>query len=302
MTHHQLICIAGPTASGKTAIALKRAKAIGAWVISADSRMVFQGLDIGTGKPTWEYRQLPHSPWQTPLREELWGPVYRITGVDHHLLDVVAPETPWTLADWLKRVDQIRIAADKAKRPLIVVGGTGLYLKALLFGYQLPPTDPAVRHRLEAMETRAISEALQKVDPVTAAREQANRRRLIRALEVYLLTGQPHAVPRTKPRPEIDLMIVARPRAELLARIDERINDRLKSGMIEEVENLIMHVVSHAWLHQLGLEYRVITNWLTSEKKERSELVAQLRQVIHAYARRQETFLRTQFTGITRST
>ena len=344
-----IFVITGPTASGKTGRSLALAKEIGAAIISADSRMVYQGLDIGTGKPTWEYRILAKSPWiepnhssrvrpsgltskvtipprkrdslvslstsevtirrRAPDSSEVKGkagfsgispevksriPVYTIQGIDHYLLDIVPPETPFTLTDWLERTRYIIKDLQNQDRPVVVVGGTGLYLKALLAGYQPPPTDVVTRSALEKLETAEILKKLEAVDPVTADRETANRRRLIRALEIYELTGQAaSAVHKNTPFPA-EVINLSLPRAELFARIDQRIEERLRAGMVDEVEGLLNRGISQTWLIRLGLEYRVCTEWLAEGKKDGGELSTRLQKAIHAYARRQETYLRTQ--------
>ncbi|MEK7461008.1 MAG: tRNA (adenosine(37)-N6)-dimethylallyltransferase MiaA [Patescibacteria group bacterium] len=331
----KITIIAGPTASGKTGRSLTLAKQLGAAIISADSRMVYQGLDIGTGKPTWEYRQFDRSPWINPrlvptsevtiLRRAQdssevkkavhnLDPVYKIQGIDHYLLDVVQPEISFTLTDWLERARRVLGGLERQGKPVVVIGGTGLYLKALLQGFQPPPTDPLVRESLEKLATAEVFKKLLAVDPLTAQREKNNRRRLVRALEIFELTGQPASMQHKNTPLSAEIIKITLPRTELFARIDQRINDRLESGMIEEVIGLLVAGVSAAWLKSLGLEYRIITNWLLEQqnfqlthsnlpswkgqvevdKKDKGELVARLQKEIHAYARRQETYLRTQ--------
>lgn len=334
----RILVIAGPTASGKTSLAINKAQQTGAAVLSADSRMVYQGLDIGTSKPTWEYRQLDHSPWLKPRfittsevtssarggtfpffgissdggspkaklllgggekREgsddnKGLGPIYSIHGIDHYLLDLVPAETSFTLADWLRSARAVLVYLQKKNQPAIVVGGTGLYLKALIEGYEPPPTNPVVRADIEQLETGQIIEELQKHDPAVTQREQANRRRLIRALEVVRLIGRPFSrAHRGQPLP-VEFQIIKLPRTELYVRIDQRIQERIEVGMIEEIEGLLERGISQTWLSRLGLEYRVCTEWILNGNKNRGELVTRLQKEIHAYARRQETFIRTQ--------
>lgn len=286
-----LLIIAGPTASGKTARAIERAQQTNGVILSADSRMVYRGLDIGTGKPTWEHRILSHSPWIEPSSTP-FGPVYSITGVDHYLLDIVPPEISFTLADWLARA---RAVIDHLQahgyRP-IVTGGTGLYIRALLAGYDPPPTDPTTRTVLAHLSTERILDELASVDPITATRERANRRRLVRALEVYRLTGQPISHRRRTRNYRAQVEILEVPRTQLWTNIDRRIDERLAGGMLEEVQQLL-RAVSPEWLHRLGLEYRIISEWLLAGQKDQAVLRANLQREIRAYARRQETFLRT---------
>lgn len=286
--------VAGPTASGKTSRALELAKELRAVVLSADSRMVYRSLDIGTGKPTWEYRSLKKSPWIKPREIAENGPVYSIEGVDHYLLDLVEPGEEFSLANWLDRARALVARLQKSGRAIIVAGGTGLYIKALIEGYDLPPTDAGLRATLEKKTTSELFEELRRVDPVTAAREKPNVRRLIRALEVYRLSGRPISQPRMSQPLPAEVQILELPREELFQRIDTRISERLAAGMVTEVNDLIDHGVSPEWLRSIGLEYRIITEWLLAGNKETNELIARLRKEIHAYARRQQTYLRTQ--------
>lgn len=290
-----LTIVAGPTASGKTNQSLRLARSRGAIILSADSRMVYQGLDIGSGKPTWEYRTLSQSPYISPKRNESTGPVYEVEGVEHFLLDCVGPEQSFSLADWLERARMVLADADRRGQPVVVVGGTGLYLKALLEGYVLPPTDAATRRAIEQMPDNDLQAELKRVDPATADREVSNRRRLVRALEIYKLTGEPASRPRKLAGyPAAKIIICEVSRADLFRRIDERLLYRLGHGMVEETNALLASGVSSTWLESLGLEYRAISQWLRASDSDQQKLFRRLQKDIRAYARRQETFLRTQ--------
>ncbi len=289
------IIITGPTASGKTGLSLDIAHKLHATIISADSRMVYSGLDIGTGKPTWEHRQLADSPWIAPEQLAAPGPVYEIAGTNHYLLDCAVPGRPFSLAEWLSSARAIIHTLQQQGEQVLIVGGTGLYLKALLEGYVLPPADPKVREEIERLTDHQLMSKLARVDPVTAEREQHNRRRLVRALEIYHLTGKPASQPsRTVGFPNAQVIVLDPPRKDLFARIDKRIQERLDQGMVKEVAGLIASGVSGEWLRSLGLEYRIITDWLASEQQDQEELITELRTDIRAYARRQATFFRTQ--------
>ncbi len=297
-TSSPLLVVTGPTASGKTDFSLNLARSVNGAIVSADSRMVYRGLDIGTGKPTWEYRTLSTSPWIEPKPRGLVGPIYPIQGIDHYLLDVVPPEIPWTLTDWLTSTRQaITVICARGQTP-VIVGGTGLYLKALINGYEPPPTDLRVRSSIEKLATPKILEDLRLVDPETATREAKNRRRLVRALEVYRLTGQPISVRTTSQPMPTKVYRLERSRIELDQRISQRIRDRLAGGMIEEVEQLLGRDIHPTWLQNLGLEYRTITEWLFEDDRKKDELIARLEKSIRAYSRRQVTFLRHQFRSV----
>lgn len=290
----KLILIGGPTASGKTGLSLELANRLGGAIISADSRMVYRGLDIGTGKPTWEYREYSQSPWLPSSSQAEWGPVYMIQGIEHHVLDVVDPETPWTLTDWLAAArSAITDIRRRALRP-IVVGGTGLYLKALMSGYEPPPTDSGVREAIECLSIEEIIQELEKIDPETAQREQANRRRLVRALEVARVTGKAMSQIGQQRVEESHCLAISRPRDSLYTAIDTRTNLQLEQGLVEEIRSLLRSGISSTWLRQIGLEYRIVVDWLEIGGNDEDRLRRTLQGAIHAYARRQLTFLRTQ--------
>lgn len=295
------IFLTGPTASGKTELSLQLAQEFGGWILSADSRMVYRRLDIGTGKPTWEYRTLPESPWCRPHEEFEPIPTYTIRGIRHFGLDVARPGTVWTLADWLKIAKQTLRTISDHRSTVLVVGGTGLYHRALLQGYDLPPTEPALRRELETYSLDKLTAALAAFDPITAKREAANRRRLIRALEIVRLTGQPMSTARPRPFLERTLVVaIAPPIADLSERIARRLAIRWNHGLVEEVHDLLRDGISSEWLESLGLEYRWLTRWLTRPSSDSATDVQQaiLRDSVR-YAKRQLTYLRTQLRPVT---
>jgi len=213
--------LSGPTAAGKSALAIPLARSLDAEIVSVDSMAVYRGLDVGTAKPSADQR----------------------TAVPHHALDVVAPAETYSVAHWL--VDAARAVADcRARgRRILFVGGTPLYLRALRDGLApLPPPDEAVRHRL-AVEAAAGSPGLlhlrlAQVDPVSAARiHPHDEKRLIRALEVAETTGRPLSAafaPQPHPLFESRLLVVDLPRAALYERIDRRVEAMFAGGLVDE--------------------------------------------------------------------
>ncbi len=317
------IIVAGPTASGKTTLGIQLAKRFGGVVISADSRMVYRGLDIGTGKPTWEHRTLDHSPWieqkifpdpslqkrgassnPPPLQRGIegdFGPIYSIDGINHYGLDLDEPGTRFTLTDWLAFVRPLIANLTTRGVQPVIVGGTGLYLRALINGFAPAPTDAVLRASFEALPIAVLRQRLSKVDPVTATREAGNARRLARALEVYELTGQPISAIHNEPPMNAVVIAPEISRTELYRRIDRRLHERFEAGLIDEVRELIAAGVSADWLMGLGLEYRFITEFLTYEVSTglshfvgEDLLEERLAGAIHQYARRQLTYLRHQ--------
>ena len=216
--------LTGPTASGKTAIALALAEKIDAEIVSMDSMAIYQGMDIGTAKPTVEQRQR----------------------VPHHLIDAIPPSDDFSLAQY---VDSAHTVAEEIRargRQVLFVGGTPLYLKGLLRGiFAGPPADWQFRLDLlgesESSEPGWLHDQLQAVDPATAARLHANdTRRIIRALEVFQKTGRPISQWQQQfdvglPAEACRVFVIDRPKAELLARIDARVEAMFAAGLVEEV-------------------------------------------------------------------
>ncbi|HYD48131.1 MAG TPA: tRNA (adenosine(37)-N6)-dimethylallyltransferase MiaA [Terriglobales bacterium] len=225
--HPTVLALAGPTGSGKTELGIALAQRLGAEIVNADSRQIFRGLDIGSAKPTLEQRAV----------------------VPHHLFDVVAPDQPFDVARY--RALALAAVADITRRGrrVLLVGGTGLYLKVLRGGlFEGPPRNPALRQELSAVEDAeagALHRRLQQVDSAAAARLHPNDRlRLIRALEVFAATGrrlsQWQAEHRFGSRDlELRTIALAVPRDELYRRIDRRCAAMLAAGMIDEVAGLL---------------------------------------------------------------
>ena len=218
--------IVGPTAVGKTGIAIRLAERLGGEIVSADSRLFYRGMDIGTAKPSLEERR----------------------GVPHHLVDITSPLESYSLALFQKDA-AIAIAGIQARGHLpVLVGGTGLYIHAVTYGWTPPVTSPDAALRAE-LEARAVSqgyqelyEELQALDPEAAKRIDArNVRRTIRALEVIRLTGRKFSEQRGRAEGPYRLLTIGltRPRPELYARIDARIEAMFADGLLEEVQRLL---------------------------------------------------------------
>lgn len=226
MTLPPLVCMVGPTAVGKTEAALRLAERVEGEIVSADSRLLYRGLDIGTAKPSLEERRR----------------------IPHHLVDVAEPDETWSLAQ--VREGALRSLEDitaRGRLPL-VVGGTGQYMRALLEGWEPPPraSDPGVRARLETLArsegAQALHARLREVDPEGAERIDArNVRRVIRALEICELTGRPASAERRRASLPYEPLVLGLilPRSVLYERIDARIDAMLAHGWMEEVRRLL---------------------------------------------------------------
>jgi tRNA dimethylallyltransferase len=275
-----LVVILGPTAVGKTAVGLRLAEQIGAEIISADSAAVYRGMDIGTAKPTAEER----------------------ARVRFHLIDVAEPDEPFTAARFRElALEAMREIQARGKRVLIV-GGTGLYLRVLLHGFSLapPPRDPTIRKRLqqEAREQGlpALYARLQQVDPKAAARIHPNDAvRIIRALEVYEMTGKPlsewqHRADSELPALKLGLTM---PRPLLYRRINERVDQMMAQGFLQEVQNLLSKGYNRDLPALKGLGYRHLIAYLMGEMGL-EEAVALWKRDTRRFAKRQMTWFRRE--------
>ncbi|HLZ23506.1 MAG TPA: tRNA (adenosine(37)-N6)-dimethylallyltransferase MiaA [Ktedonobacterales bacterium] len=277
-----LLVIAGPTASGKTALALALCErlrgAMDAEVISADSRQIYRFMDIATAKPTPDERaRLPH-----------------------HLLDVVTPDQRYTLAQY--QTDAVAsIARIWSQRHLpLLVGGTGLYVRAVVDGLAIPQVapNPAVRAELEAEAAAggpaALHDRLAALDPIAAARiDPANTRRLIRALEVCIVSGRPFSEQQgARPTPYRPLLLgLNMERSSLYARADARVDAMLAAGLVDETRALVERGYGWQLPSMSSLGYREIGAYLRGEASL-SDAVARLKLNTHAYIRRQLTWFR----------
>ena len=265
----KLIVIAGTNASGKSGLGVALALRYGGEIVSADSRQVFRGLDLGSGKITPE----------------------EMKGVPHHLIDVCDPGDFFSMHDFQRMAyDAIDGIVARGRLPFLV-GGTGLYVASVTEGYVMSDSPPDLEYRayLETFETPRLYGMLVAAVPDTDV-EPKNRNRVMRLLE-KLHAGDDH-VPHSAPRYDCLKLGVSWDRETLRRRIDERLERRLDQGMIEEVRGLIDRGVSLEFLMKLGLEYRYIAQYLTGAIPRREDMVDQLSTAIKQFAKRQMTWFR----------
>jgi len=263
----KLVVVLGPTASGKTELAIKLAKKFNGEIVNADSRQVYKGMDIGTAKPT---------------KKEM-------KGVPHHLLDIASPKRKFTVAQYrklaLKAIEKIQ----KRRKIPILVGGTWFYIRAIVDGIVIPevPPDWKLRKRLEKKSPEELYKILKKLDPKRAKTiEKENPRRLIRAIEICKKIGK---VPPLKfnPLPYPVLMIgIKRTEKELMERIRKRFFEWLKRGLILEVINLRKMGVSFKRIEEFGMHYREIARYLQGKISEK-EMIENSIKEIQDYAKKQ---------------
>ncbi len=270
-----LIVVLGPTASGKSSLGIALAQKLQGEIVSADSRQVYRGLDIGTAKVTPAERAL----------------------VPHHLLDVVDPQEVYTVSRFQRAAIQaINTILAHGKLPLLV-GGSPHYIQAVVDHFEIPHIPPQLELRAQ-LESRPLADLLvqlEELDPQSAATiDRKNPRRVIRALEVCIVSGKPFSQQRGVANPLYHSLLLGInwPREVLYRRIDRRVDERMQQGMIEEVRNLLAQGISHERLEALGLEYRFISLWLRGEFSSESEMVQRLKYAIHDFTRRQLTWFR----------
>jgi tRNA dimethylallyltransferase len=271
----KVLVILGPTASGKTSLSVKLAKEFNGEIISADSRQVFRGLDIGTGKDLKEYGKTPY-----------------------HLIDVVNPEEEFNLAKYQKLANKaIKDILSRGKLP-IITGGTGLYLQAIVDGYELNKhiPDPIRRAELEKKTVLELYQILEQEKPEFASSinnsDKNNPRRLIRYIEIMEGGETPKKVSQKKTPYNFLLLGLRQDDEEMRIRIIKRIKDRLDNeDMIGEVERLLDNGTSINWLNSLGLEYRHIA-WYLQDKLDYDEMVERLGLATYRFAKRQKTWFK----------
>ena len=263
-----LIAVVGTNASGKSALGVELARLYGGEVVSADSRQVYRGLDLGSGKIT-----------RTEMK-----------GVPHHLIDVCRPGEFFSMADFQRQAfREIDGILERGKLPFLV-GGTGLYVASVTDGYELSDKAPDLRYRaeLEKLETPALYGLLKQRLPDTDI-DPKNRNRVMRALE--RLKADDYHPGRKRPRYNALKLGVTWERETLKKRIDERLAKRLSQGMIEEVRDLMAGGVGTEFLMKLGLEYRYICQYLLGETAL-EQMTLDLSSAIKKFAKRQMTWFR----------
>ena len=270
LQNEKIIVVAGPTASGKSDFAVELALKEGGEIISADSRQVYKGLDIGTGKIT---------------KEEM-------KGIPHHMLDVVDVGEEFSVAEYARRARLIlEDILSRGKTP-IICGGTGQYIDALIYNVVLPEVPPynELRRELERKSAEELYGELLHKDPKRAAEiDRYNKVRLVRALEIVNELGfvPPLQEPKLIYNTELYLLL---PTRELIrTRIEKRLISRLENGMLDEGRKLLERGVTHEQLEKLGLEYRYMSRHLRGQISY-TQMVEELKNKICQYAKRQETW------------
>ena len=265
--NNKIMAIVGPTGSGKTSWAKIIAKKFSGKIISVDSRQIYRGMDIGTAKD-------------------------KIFPQD--LIDIVNPDEPYSVADYQKEASGLINQYSISGSLPILVGGTGLYMEAVLYGFLLPELKEdslKVRATLEKLTDTELYKKLQELDQKAAQKiDPRNKRRVIRALEVTMLSGKPFSAQQKKRQPLFDALIIGIKidRATLYSKIDARVEQMIKDGLVEEVRQLTKKYRSDLpSLNTIG--YREIIEYL-NQKQTLKEAIEKIKNNTHAYVRRQETW------------
>ena len=272
-----LVAIVGPTAVGKTAAGVALARRFGGEVVSADSRYLYRGMNIGVAKPSLAERE----------------------GIPHHLIDILEPDEEMSLATFQGlALATIREVLARGRLPFLV-GGTPLYVNAVVEGWRIPAVPPNPEYRRElAMEIArdglaGVVARLAAVDPIAAARSGANPRRVVRALEIYAATGMPMSALEGKgPAPFATLELgLTLERAALYRRIDDRVDAQIRRGLVEEVRGLLERGGDPSIPAFSSLGYRQLVP-LPADSDALAEAVTRIKLDTHRYVRHQETWLR----------
>lgn len=272
MKRPKILVILGPTASGKSALSVDLARKFNGEVISADSRQVYAGLDIGTGKI---------------IKHEM-------RGVVHHMLDIVAPAKHFTVEQFkIKALKAITGIYARGKLP-IICGGTGFYIQALVDNTEFPNVLPnkKLRARLEKLSAKKLLKKLTKLDLRRAKEiDPYNKRRIIRAIEIASSMGKMPRVLKNKPIFKALQIGILAPKTVLRKRIHDRLLARIKKGMIGEAKRLRADGLSLKRMEELGLEYRYLARYI-SGKISQEEMMRELENKIWGYARRQMSWFK----------
>ncbi|OGD85577.1 tRNA (adenosine(37)-N6)-dimethylallyltransferase MiaA [Candidatus Curtissbacteria bacterium RBG_13_35_7] len=304
---NKVLIIYGPTATGKTSLAINLADKFNGELISADSRQVYKGLDIGSGKVSYSSKVERHKGY------------WNVDGIKIHGFDLVSPGQRFSVFDFLNFTNTTMIQIIGVKKIPIIVGGTGFYIKALIDGIETVgiPANQKLRDQLEKLSTDQLYQKLRKLDPkrtkMMNESDRQNPRRLIRAIEIALSTSSSvshtgvatttisalssvesrsyRSVPLRSRMTNYLLFGLTASNSYLYSRVDTWLEERLSHGMIGEIRSLADQKVDSQWLDDLGLEYRWISRYI-SGKVSWQEAIDRLWGDIHSFIRRQKTWFK----------
>ena len=277
--NHKLIAIVGPTASGKTRLSVELAAHIGAEILSFDSMQIYRGMDIGTAKPTIEERK----------------------GIPHHMIDIADPREDYSVSRFVEEADKLLQELLSQGKPVVLVGGTGLYIDSLMKGLEFAPRpETGIREELTAIAQEqgieVLMERLRRVDPESAERiHPSNQKRVIRALEIYLETGKTmtqHNLETQELPPKYRPLWIGLDyvnREALYSRINRRVDLMIEQGLLDELERLLAQGIPESATSMQAIGYKELMGYIRGEVslEEATEL---LKQSSRRYAKRQRTW------------
>lgn len=278
---NNLFVLIGPTAIGKTSISIKLAENMNGEIISADSMQIYKFMNVGTAKITND----------------------EMKSIPHYMIDIIYPDEEFTVANFRDRANQLIIDINKRNKLPMVVGGTGLYINSLVYDLTFTKVAPNfdIRNRLESLEekygSKYLHQELEKIDSISAERINPNdKKRIIRALEIYEVTGRTMSEYNKdfrKPREDNNLIMIGlnMERSILYDRINQRVDIMIQGGLIEEVKNLIAMGYNKELVSMQGIGYKEIISYLEGETKL-DETIEMLKRNTRRYAKRQLTWFR----------
>ncbi len=305
----KIIVIVGPTASGKSELAVKIAKKIGGEIISADSRQIYQNIDVGTAKVSgkWMYvsslragrsnlnlveKKALRSPRDIP-RDDRHEKVFVYKGIPHYGIDFISPKKIYSAGEFKKCAEaKIKDIFSRGKTP-IIVGGTGFWVDSLVYDFTLPEVEPdwSLRKKMEKKPPAELFRILEKLDPKRAGQiEKENPRRLIRAIEIAKKLGE---VPYLKKKIKYNVSWIGLnpPKDILQKRISRRAREMVKKGIISETKKLLRAGVSKKKIREFGFEYKAVLEYLAGNL-DKTELAEKISRDTYAYARRQMSWFK----------
>lgn len=273
---NNIIIVLGPTATGKTNLAVQLADKYNGEIISADSRQIYKGLNIGTGKDLEEY-------------------IYDDKKINYHLIDILSPNENYSVYNFQRDFIESYKKIIKKNKNCIICGGTGLYIESLLLDYDLsssPPPDLKLREELNKKSFSELKVYFKKINKNIISNPKIDtKNRIIRNIEICLNKKSDVKKINELPIENYKIIGINPGREQVRANITKRLNERFEKGMIEEVKKLIKEGVNHDRLYYFGLEYRFISNYL-NDMYTKKELFEKLNTAIHQFSKKQMTFFR----------
>ncbi len=297
----KVVVVLGPTATGKSDLAVKIAKKYNGEVISADSRQVYRGLDIGTGKITPDTKNSSNFSIGQAKKEG----AFMHKKIPHYLIDVVSPSKVFTVVDWKKETEKKMLEIISRRKLPIICGGTGFYIQSIVDGIVLPevPPNKRLRKKLEKKSLIELNTILKKLDPERLKTvDRNNPVRLIRAIEIATALGNVPKLKKQKSPYQILQIGLKLSDNEMKTKIYERLISRIKKGMIQEAENLHKNGLSFKRMRELGLEYRYLAYFLEKKQplkassgrmtKNKKDFIKKLETEIWRYSKRQRLWFK----------